>query len=242
MGESALIEQVLSDARKVLATLANHAAIGKYVDQELGIPCPYLSDLPERVRIFLVGQDPTVKDRNKRAKIKTVLDLDHRGQLWRYVEDLCNELGCSMREVYATNACKNFFTERPTDIMSRERIDVLKESAPLWLPVLQAELGYFPDAVVISLGEPVLSMLVRPNSPCQMKYFWGYDRSWRTGAQHAPTFIQAHNSTVFRDIFPFVHQPTLRGSRCDFYRRHRPQYVEFISKSGLRAKHPTLTP
>lgn len=200
-------------------------------------PRPYLRVVPERARVVFVGQDPTVANVARRKEVETVLDLDHPGRLWQYVEGICHDLGCTMDEVYATNACTNFFVDRPTDIIKRDNVDVLKESAALWLPVLQKELARFPKAVVVSLGQPVLSMLVRAGSPCRMGHYWGYHRAWRTAPPLTQSSISATVSMLGRQIFPFVHQPTLRGRGSEFYRQVRPGYVQLI-RTALGGQRP----
>jgi hypothetical protein len=142
-----------------------------------------------------------------------------RGGLLRFIASICQDLGVVLKEnVYATNAAKNCFLERPTVIRKEHGVDVLELSAPLWLPVLRAELEQFPDALVISLGEPVLSMLVKDRRGREMKDYWGYDKRWKAGARHPMHPIEAEDSTVGRHIYPFVHQPSLRGGRTEFYR------------------------
>ena len=84
-----------------------------------------------------------MQDADRRTEIKTVLDLDNEsGQLRRYVARLCADLGIGMHEIYATNACKNFFTDPPTSIMDRDRVDA-RESAHLWLPYWVEKLSTF---------------------------------------------------------------------------------------------------
>jgi hypothetical protein len=105
---------------------------------------------------------------------------------------------------------------------------VLEAGAPVWLPVLQRELDAFPRATIVSLGEPVLAMLVRPDAYRSMKCYWGYHVRWKDGQRTPMRAISAEESTVGRSIFPFVHQPTLRGIRAAFYRARRPEYIAFI--------------
>lgn len=169
-----------------------------------------------------------------------MLNLDKGGGLLRYIASLCNDLGMSLRdEVYATNACKNFWIRPPTAIQG---VDVLALSAPFWLALLRAELDNLPDATLISLGQPVLSMLVRDGSRRPMRDYWGYHPRWRAGEMHPMQAIEPDESTVGRRIFPFVHQPSLRGGRAAFYRARWAEYVEFVrSASDLNHNQPALS-
>lgn len=219
-----LIDQVVAQAETIRAEVAKHPVLGSLVDTTLSIPRPFLGAGP--IRLVIIGQDPTVQNEAERARICTVLNLDKRGGLLRYLAALCNDLGVSLRdEVYATNACKSFWTRPPTAI---KEVDVLALSAPFWLSLLKAELDQFPDATVISLGQPVLSMLVRDDNRRLMRDYWGYHPRWRAGEKRSLHAIQPDESTVGRRIFPFVHQPSLRGGRTAFYRARWAEYVQFV--------------
>ena len=226
-----LVDRIVKKAEQAVQQLAADPSIGQYVDATLPVPKPFLRS--EDIRLVVIGQDPTVRRAESRASITTVLNLDRGGSLRAYLDRLCTDLGLNLNEhVYATNACKGFFTEPPTAI---DTCDVLTESANVWLPLLREELAHFPEAVVLSLGQPVLAMLVRPGQPTEMKHYWGYHRDWkREGTFQKMRLIQAEDSTVGRTIFSFVHEPTMRGARAEFYRQRRDQYIQFIRReSGL---------
>jgi uracil-DNA glycosylase len=225
-----MVNTVVADARLVLAKLANDSKVGTYVDTHLDIPSPYLDGPKAGVRLVIVGQDPTVRNAAQRGKITTVLNLDKAGSLRRYVERICAGLGVGMSEVYATNACKNFFADPPTVILARTRIDVLKETSPYWLPLLRAELDQFPGAVVVSLGQPVLTMLVRSSGTCAMRHFLGYHRSWGDKVVLPLSCIEPQDSAIDRTVFPFVHQPSAQRSK--FYQHRFSDYVKFIRENG----------
>ena len=219
------IEQVVVQAETVRAELARHPVAGLFLDTTLPIPRPYLG--AGAIRLVIIGQDPTVQNAASRATIHTVLNLHKPGSLLRYLTTLCDDLGVSLRdEVYATNACKNFWTRPPTAI---EEVDVLALSAPYWLHLLRAELDHFPDATVISLGQPVLAMLVQDGNSRLMRDYWGYHPRWQAGEFLPMHVIEADQSTVGRRIFPFVHQPS--GAKL-FYRARWAEYVEFVRRLG----------
>jgi hypothetical protein len=132
------------------------------------------------IRLVIIGQDPTVQREKSRAAIATTLNLDRRGSLRTFLEALCADLNLALDlNVYATNAAKGFFKRPPTSI---QEVNVLLESAPIWVPILQMELDRFPDAAILSLGEPVLTVLARDRA-LAMKDFWGYQRGWKTESQ-----------------------------------------------------------
>jgi len=224
------LEDIVAKASAARDELARQPQIGPFVDRSLPIPRPYAGY--GDIKLVIIGQDPTVQRAEERAGIRTVLNLDKRGGLLRYLAGVCQDLGVSLKEnVYATNACKCFFTRPPTAIVD---VDVLALSAPLWLPILRAELAQFPDALVTSLGQPVLSMLVRDGYSREMKDYWGYHPHWKAGERKPMHAIEPAESTVGRRIFPFVHQPTLRGARAAFYRERRGEYIAFMTESLKR--------
>ncbi len=227
-GRSHTVDEIMARAESARSEVARLLHVGSFVDTSLSIPRPYVG--LGAIRLVIIGQDPTVQNEAERARIRTVLNLDKRGGLLRYLATLCSDLGVSLRdEVYATNACKNFWIRPPTAI---EEVDVLALSAPFWLPLLRAELDRFPDATVISLGQPVLSMLVRDGSSRQMRDYWGYHPRWRAGEMRPMHAIEPDETTVGRRIFPFVHQPSLRGGRAAFYRARWAEYVKFVRKES----------
>lgn len=227
---SILISDTVAQSEAAFSKLKQIEQVQPFINEKLPIPKPYLGT--GEIRLVIIGQDPTVQQEQQRQAITTVLNLDKRGGLLVYLAQLCRDLGLSLENVYATNACKNFFIKPPTAITE---LDVLEAGAPIWLPVLRAELAQFPEALVISLGQPVLSMLVKPGFSRQMRDYWGYHRRWREGYSTPMHLIAAEESSVDRMIFPFVHQPTIRSQRAEFYRVKRGEYLGFIrEQSNLR--------
>lgn len=207
--------------------LAGFAGIGKYIDTSPSLPMPFVGN--GEIRLVIIGQDPTIQNAATRTKIKTVLNLDKPNSLRKFIERLCSDLGLHLDEhVYATNAAKGFFTQPPTTIKKNDRFDVLAESRPVWGPILREELQRFPAAAVISLGEPVLAMLYDAEAP-KMKSFWGHDKDWKNGKFTQPTKLAAGQSTISRDIFPFVHQPSMRKA---FYKQRWDEYIRFIRREA----------
>lgn len=229
---SAFVDDVVARSAIARSQLARDPVVGKYVDESLPIPRPFCCSTTGQIRLIVIGQDPTVQNATSRRKIKTVLNLDKNGGLRTFLIDLCRRLGLTLDEdVYATNACKNFFVRLPTAITEA---NVLSLSTPMWLPILRSEVERFPAAAIISLGQPVLAMLTQPAAYHEMKYYWGYDRHWKSGVRQPMQYIPVEHSAIGRPIFPYIHQPSLRGARTVFYRERMAEYIEFIRHhSGL---------
>jgi hypothetical protein len=214
-------------SEEALARLLETAATAQFVDPSLPIPEPYLGK--GEIKLVIIGQDPTVQRAHSRKHIRTVLNLDRQRGLWAYLNRLCQDLGLSLAEnVYATNACKNFFTEPPTTIKQKYNVDVLTASAPIWLPVLRQELATFTNAAIISLGEPVLSMLIRAGCPQAIRSYWGYHPDWKQGKVRPMEVVLTEQSTIGRSFHPFIHQPTYLSPRAAFYRHTWGTYIDFI--------------
>jgi hypothetical protein len=214
------IDEVMHLSTDALATLAQDRKIGKYIDRR-NMPRPYLGTGP--IKLVIIGQDPTVQRSESRDAIKVVLNLDKKNSLTRYISgEICRGLGLSLTEhVYATNLCKNFFTAPPTAILNTDNVDVIARSASVWLSILEHELTAFPEATLISLGEPLLSVLVRPEFSRKVRYYWGYSGK----KDHDLSAINVDASTLNRQIFPFPHQPSLRKT---FYRDNLASYIAFV--------------
>ena len=100
------------------------------------------------------------------------------------------------------------------------------------MPVLRYELEMFPGAVVLSLGQPVLSMLVRDGFSRKMRDYWGYHPRWRVGQLRPTRAIEPGENILGRRIFPFVHQPSLHGPRAAFYLARWDDYLCYTRQMG----------
>lgn len=228
---SEFVERIMAQSNAVRSRLAQDATIGQWVDMSLQIPQPFHGT--GDIRLFIIGQDPTVDDPMRRKTITTVLTLNEPGsRLRRFITTICDTLGIVLDEnVYATNAAKNFFKDKPSTLLTEDQVDVLEGSKDYWLPILRTELAAFPSAVVISLGEPVLSMLVKLRSRRFVKDYWGHSPHWRQGERKPLGAIESDASTVDREIFPVVHLPTLtRGRAKPFYTSRWGEYLAFIKE------------
>ncbi|MCB9780778.1 MAG: hypothetical protein H6742_19575 [Alphaproteobacteria bacterium] len=217
-----LAQDLQHRARAVRDTLAEDPRVGPFVDRELDIPLPFVGG--DDIRLVLLGQDPTIQRAAQRCHVRTVLNLDRRGSLRRYLTDVVDALGLTLAQVYATNVARCFFTAPPTELARTQGLDVIRASADHWLPLLHEELACFPDALVISLGQPVLPTLVRDGHPQIMRHYWGYDVRWREGARAPFRRVEAEASALERPLHPLVHI----GARGPFYRARRAEYLAFV--------------
>jgi hypothetical protein len=204
----------------ILEQLGTCPTVARYVDPR-PMPTPFLGS--GQVRLIVLGQDPTVRHAASRDAIKTVLNLDRQGALRSYIDRIVSGLGLDLEtHAYATNVVKNFFTEPPTSITE---IDVLRESARHWMPLLRDELADSPGVPIVSLGEPVLRLLVGRPASQKVGHYWGYTKGWRSGDRGPFSRVEAGSSVVGRTIYPFPHQPSIRKR---FYSDRFDEYVKYV--------------
>ncbi|HEU4323850.1 MAG TPA: uracil-DNA glycosylase family protein [Roseiflexaceae bacterium] len=221
----AFIDTIVRRAEAARGELLAAGPLADLVDPDLPIPRPFGGSGP--IRLVVIGQDPTVAKAASRARIATVLNMDRPGEaLYRYIAQICDALGLAPeRHVYATNLCKCFFRTPPTTITT---VDVLAASLPVWLPILRDELAQFPDAAVVTLGEPVLENLVSDPSRRWLRHYWGYRPGWQTAGAGPTLAIEPEAGPLGRRIFPLPHQPSLRAA---FYKAHLDRYLAFIRQT-----------
>ena len=213
-------------AMAIKGAIASNLDLSRHVDFNLPIPNVYRGK--GDIKLIVLGQDPTVKNKSARAAIKTVLNLDKEGNLRSYIIRICNELGLSFEEnIYATNYLKNFFIRPPTQFTT---IDVFEAFSPYWLPLLREELEEFPKVPVITLGEPLLSAIVRGNASPHMRDYWGYRSNWNLGERGDFKYLEPADNILNRVIFPFPHQPS-RGKL--FYSDRFNDYMAFVNEQLL---------
>jgi len=218
------------ESRNIIDQLSRNPQIREYVDTNWEIPRVFAGT--GQIRLIILGQDPTVTNKESRENMVQVLNLDKEaGALYKYLDGICKSLDLNLKEnIYATNVIKNFFTDSPTEIAKTAGIHVLKEAAPFWLPLLQQEIDQLPNVPIIALGEPVLNVLVR-NGSQSMRDYWGFTENWQAGHLKGFTKIEAENSAIHRMIFPMVHQPS---QGILFYKCVRSLYLNYIKNSISR--------
>jgi hypothetical protein len=217
---------ILEKAYQKLNELRRDTSISNYIDLHLRIPSPYIGKGP--IKLFVLGQDPTVKNEQSRSSIKTVLNLDKRGSVLVYLSDVCKKLGIILNlNVYATNIFKNFFIQPPTQI---KEIDIFQTFLPFWLPVLKEELALFPNIPVITLGQPVMQTIIKPGVPILVRDYWGYTTEWKEGNLGSFHFIKHKDNILGRLVFPFPHQPSIRK---EFYKQRMDDYIAFMKEKAF---------
>lgn len=213
-------------AHRAVEELNRDRQLGKYIDTSLETPQPYRGQ--GKIRLIVLGQDPTIRAVEKRQDIKTVLNLDKNGSVRAYVAGVCNDLGIKATEnVYATNLYKNFFVRPPTQIAE---VDIFQEFVGAWLPLLIDELAEFPGVPLITLGEPLLAPLVNDGVPAKVRHYWGYVPHWEMQRLLPYQYIKPQQNKLARVIFPFPHQPSLRKK---FYRTKMKEYTRFVRTTAF---------
>ncbi len=146
------------EVRKILGKLKN-SEISSYIDRSLSPPDPFRGR--GKIRLIVLGQDPTVQNPEYRKKIKITLLLNQPGGLRTYLEKVCKALDIDLDEnIYATNLLKNFFTV-PPDTMHKKDPQFFRKAADHWIPLLKEEIEEFENVPILPLGEPVLNCLTR---------------------------------------------------------------------------------
>lgn len=186
------------------------------IDIELDPIPPYVGS--ETIKLLIIGQDPTVRNFNSRRKITCTLNLDKENALKRYLNQVVTYLDLSLDNVYATNLFKYFYTIPPADT-----INVLEAHLAKNLELLKEEMSHFPNAKIITLGEPVFRLLTSQEK--FLKDYWDYNPKTKSTDGH---FTFVNTNKLGRPFFPFPHQPSLRK---EFYRATLPKYLSFMKST-----------
>jgi len=174
------------------------------------------------IRVIILGQDPTVRNAASRLHITKTLNLDKSNAIRSYVNRICQSLGISIENIYATNVFKYFYTRPPSNTMH-----VLNSHLPENLKLLEEELYGFEKLPVISLGEPVLQLLT--NTTQKVRMHWGYNKKTKK-TNGSFSFVKAQDNNLMRDLYPFPHQPSLRKV---FYLETMERYLQFVKQNKL---------
>ena len=207
-------------ADHILNRLRQDPDLAQFVD--FSFPIPKTFNGRGDIKLIILGQDPTVKNPKNRAKITTILNLDRNGHLRRYPEGVCEGLGLTLDEnVFATNYFKNFFVKPPTQIVD---VNIFEQFTPIWLPFLLEELEEFPRIPILTLGEPLLGIIVTNDASPKVRHYWGYKTGWQQGETGNFQYLIPEKNTLSRRVFPYPHQPSLQKQ---FYRKFMSSYIEF---------------
>jgi len=179
-----------------------------------------------RIRLIVVGQDPTRRNQKVQHQLATVFNWDKRGSMKGYISRICRGLDLDVNsDVYGTNLMKCFFSRVITeDLKSDERLASIMKFE--WLPLLRREVAEFPEATIISLGEPTYRLLCRLDVP-PLRVRWGFQGTHKEhrGFSH----VEADVSELDRPFFPFPHVQTVN---MDFYRRTFSDYLAFFAQES----------
>lgn len=191
------------------------------IDELLNPVPPYYGG--GEVKLIIIGQDPTIKNKKRRKNILCTLNLDKSGSLRNYAERICVGLGITMDNVYATNVFKYFYTDPPayTGVLSKHK----DENVVL----LKKELDMYPDAHVITFGEPVLQLLT--DDKAKVKYYWDYIKKTKKNAANYKKCGGAFKkcdmeNKIGRIFYPFPHVPTVL--RNEFYKENLEEYLDYM--------------
>ncbi len=205
------------------STLLNDSVLQNDIDFTHDFLLPFVgAEQPEKVKLIIIGQDPTVRRKESRGNIKTTLNLDKNNSLKTYIQKVCNILNIDIEnEVYATNLYKCFFNFPPADDPS-----ILLRHFKTWIDILVNEISPFENAIVVTLGEPLLNQLVHTNSK-KVKYYWDYIGQTQSGMNFKCN--EPFENYLQRRIYPIAHQPT--WSQNKFYKSYLSDYLAYLIRN-----------
>jgi len=210
------------EVKRVIDKLSN-SEISSYIDTSLTPPDPFRGR--GKIRLIILGQDPTVQDPEYREKIKVMLLLNQPGGLRTYLENVCKALDIDLdKNIYATNLLKNFFIV-PPDTMRKKDPQFFRKAADHWIPLLKEEIEEFENVPILPLGEPVLNCLTKSSDQALIRYYWGYEGPALYGRNFS--YIKPTENVLSRVVFPFPHIP---GLSHKFYRQQMNGYLAFMKE------------
>jgi len=214
------------EIRKVIDRLES-TDISSYIETFLTPPDPFRGR--GKIRLIILGQDPTVQNPEYRKKIKVTLLLNQPGGLRIYLEKVCKALDIDLDEnIYATNLLKNFFNV-PPDTKHKEDPKFFQIAAGYWIPLLREEIEEFENVPILPLGEPVLNCLIKDSNRVLIRNYWGYEGPGQYGRNF--DYIKSTDNVLSRIVFPFPHIP---GLRHKFYRQQMDGYLAFMKLSWMQ--------
>jgi len=221
---SLALKNIEEKIRQVHTLILSKPQLREFVDTVHPIPNAYNGG--GKIKLIVIGQDPTIVNKASRKRITTVLDLDKPGKMQRYIFRLCEGLGINpLKELYATNLFKNFFEEPPSFAS-----EVLGKFVDLWLPILKEEISLYPDTPVITLGDDVLQYVTAADTDKCVRNYWGYSENWRMGVNLQYKHILPNENQLGRLIFPFPRQPSILKQ---FYMERCETYLKYISERKI---------
>jgi uracil-DNA glycosylase len=208
--------------RQVYSIILSKPLLRVHVDTKHGIPAVHRGS--GKIKLIIIGQDPTVKNKASRKNITSVLGLNRPGKMQRYVFGICERLNVDpLNELYATNLFKNFF-EEPPDHDS----DVLHKFYQFWFPVLEEELSRYRNIPVITLGDKVIQFISKENPDNLVRNYWGYTEDWHLGGCNLLKHIPPDENLLGKPVFPFPRQPSIIK---EFYASRLDRYIDYIRQN-----------
>lgn len=201
---------IVVEALKIRDSLTDYEE--NHIDTNLAPVLPFKGN--DRIKLIVIGQDPTITEVKERGKIKTTLKLDAPGPLRRYIESICRGLEITIENVYATNLFKYFYKKKPASTPK-----VLVAHLESNLALLKKELSEYSDCIIITLGQPVLQLLT--DKKHFVKDYWGY----KNGEFH---YLEPDENKLELKVYPFAHLPSINSPRSSFYRDHLDMYIQYI--------------
>ena len=105
-----------------------------------------------QVKLMLIGQDPTIREKPERVKEVLMLD-DPSSQLSRWLKGILGDENFGSLTIYATNVVKCSF-KRPPSETDKGGLAFLKPYFQNCKDYLTEEILLFQPAIVLALGEP----------------------------------------------------------------------------------------
>lgn len=201
------------------------------VDGEKIVP-PYIGG--GEIKLVIIGQDPTVRNPKSRKNITCTLNLNKpKSALYRYIDGICSGLGITMENVYATNLFKYFYSTPPAGTP-----EVLQSHLESNLKLLKDELSDLnlsTDCPIITLGEPVLKLLLNQdvqNKEKKVRFYWDYNSTTKSSDKHF-CFVDESKNVLSLKFYPFCHQPSMRKQ---FYKNCLIDYISFLKENCISTK------
>lgn len=209
---------ILSEALEIRDSLKMSSEFKENpIDTDL-LPIPPFS-ISDDIKLIVIGQDPTIKNKDRRKYITSTLNLDKNGSIRNYIQKICDLMEIRLENVYGTNVFKYFYTVPPANTFN-----VLVAHIEPNLRLVKREIQSYPNAAVITLGEPILRLLTQQDFPKKMVYYWDYNRKTkRTDRDFKHSSSEMNH--LSRDFFPFPHQPSIIKK---FYSETLNQYVGYM--------------
>lgn len=210
--------------RQAYSLILSKPHLREYVDIRHEIPKVFRGT--GKIKLIVIGQDPTIINKASRKNITWVLGLDKSGKMQRYIHRICEGLGLDpLKELYATNLFKNFF-EEPPDHSS----GILNKFFGPWFSVLKEEIAAYPGVPVVVLGDPVLNFIAGDGELKYVRNFWGYHEDWKKGANEPFKHLPPNENLLKANIYPF---PRVSSIIKEFYFERFDNYISYIKSTFI---------